>query len=81
MPKIPRLEPRTEETIQVVFRMPKELLRRAVSIGRASGVDKTAVFLHFIEWGIRHYEADHGTPPQARDEELIEKRGARKKRR
>jgi hypothetical protein len=79
MPRIPKLAPRTDETIQVAFRMPKELLRRAVSIGRASGVDKTAVFLHLIEWGVRQYEADYGVPPQAGDDELLEKRGAKKK--
>jgi hypothetical protein len=81
MPKIPKLQAHEDETVPVSLRAPKELLRRVVSIAKAAGVDKTSAWLHFVEWGVRHYEADYGTPPQVTDEDLIEKRGARKKRR
>jgi hypothetical protein len=80
MPRIPKLAPkREEETLQVVFRMPKELLRRVVSIGRATEVTKTDVLLHLVRWGVDSYEAEHGAPPLVDDAELLEKRPAKTK--
>ena len=76
--KIGKLSPKDEEKVQITLRMPKDLLRRVMSIGRAVDNDRTDVLLHFIGWGADEYEAEYGKPEQIDDKELVEPKTRRR---
>jgi hypothetical protein len=71
--KIRKLEP-GEDALPVTVRMPRELLRRIVSIAQSTRNGKTTVINYLLSWAADEYEAEYGKPDQATDDQLVEKR-------
>lgn len=53
------LPPAEGDNVQLSVRWPREIAEKVEAISRATGRTKSALFIHFVKWGLEEFEKEN----------------------